>query len=112
MMERLCRDISKMFYEYKNRHGGGAKLVILTFVWTPEAGEMLGATAYGQFAGVPVSQGVTPQGCAVTKGITSAMNSCKKVPFDTFNGGASTMWDFDHNWATPELMTACIKTFF
>jgi len=22
------------------------------------------------------------------------------------------MWDFDHAWASPELMTACIKTFF
>jgi len=112
MMQRLSSDISKMFYEYKNRHGGGGKLVILTFVWAPDAGNMLGATAYGQFASVPVAQGVTPQSSAMTKGITAAMNSCGSIPFESFNGGASTMWDFDHAWASPELMTACIKTFF
>jgi formate C-acetyltransferase len=58
-----------------------------------------------------VAQGVTPQSCAMTEGITAAINSCGKIPFEKFAGGASTMWDFDSSWVTEEIVEAVIRTF-
>ena len=48
----------------------------------------------------------------MTKGITAAMNSCTRLPFDCFSGAASTMWDLDSQWATNELVSALITSFF
>lgn len=112
MMQRLSRDISRIITSYTTRHGGRGKVIILTFIWAPKAGQILGATAYGQFAGAPVAHGVTPQSSAMTKGLTTAINSCTTLPFTMFNGGASTMWDFDPNWITADLITAYLQTFF
>ncbi|MGN1450757.1 MAG: pyruvate formate lyase family protein [Eubacteriales bacterium] len=112
MMASLCGDISRAITSFTTRHGGKGKVVILTFAWAPRAGRILGATAYGQFAGVPVAQGVTPQSSAMTNGLTAAMTSCTKIPFELFNGGASTMWDMDPKWTNASLVTAYLKTFF
>ncbi|NLM77990.1 MAG: hypothetical protein GX173_07885 [Ruminococcaceae bacterium] len=109
---RLFSDISKIYTSYRNRFGGRGKIVILTFVWSPEAGKMMGATADGHLAGKPVAHGVTPQSSSMGRGITAAMNSCTAMPFHMFNGGASTMWDLDPAWATEPVIQSLLLTFF
>lgn len=112
MMAKLCRDVSEIYSSYRTRFGGKGKLIILTFIFGPQAGALLGATADGNPAGKPVAQGVTPQSSSMVKGITAAMNSCAKLPFHIFNGGASTMWDLDCAWATDEMIQSLLLTFF
>ena len=112
MAIRLVGDISNIFTSYRNRLGGKGKIIILTFTWAPAAGWMLGATAYGDVAGKPVAHGITPQGASMTKGITAAINSCTEVPFDCFNGGASTMWDLDEEFAKEPVIKGLFMTFF
>ena len=112
MAARLSADLSNIYSSYVNRFGGNGKPVILSFVWTPVAGKLLGATPDGRHAGVPVAHAVTPQGMAMTKGITAAMNSCAKLPFELFTGGATTMWDLDHTTVSVPLVRALILTFF
>ena len=63
-------------------------------------------------AGVPIAHSMTPQSMAMNKGITVAMNSCTSLPFELFNSGASTMWDLDPSFATPELVSSLFTTFF
>ena len=109
---RLFADVSNLYTSYRNRFGGRGKIVILTFVWSPEAGKMLGATADGNLAGKPVAHGVTPQSSAMSGGITAAMNSCTAMPFHLFNGGASTMWDLDPDWASEPIIQALLLAFF
>ncbi|MHB1367529.1 MAG: pyruvate formate lyase family protein [Eubacteriales bacterium] len=113
MMARLTGDISSYLSSSRNRLGGRGKIVILTFVWAPEAAERLGATPDGQKSGMNklIAHGVTPQTSAMTEGITAAINSCLTLPQDKFNGGASTMWDMDPSWATTEVISAIIKVF-
>ena len=48
----------------------------------------------------------------MTEGITAAMNSCVKLPFDLFAGGASTMWDLSPEFAKPEIVEALIRSLF
>ncbi|MBE6731817.1 MAG: hypothetical protein E7564_09030 [Ruminococcaceae bacterium] len=112
MCARLTKDISDIFASYKNRFGGVSKPVILSFVWAPVVGGKLAATPDGRKAGVPVAQSLTPQSSAMTKGITAAMNSCNKLPFDCFTGGASTMWDLDAAFASEEVIASLISGFF
>jgi formate C-acetyltransferase len=57
-----------------------------------------------------VAHGVTPQSCAMHKGISPAINSCGKLPFDKFMGGASTMWDFDFEWVDEAVLGAVLRT--
>ena len=109
---RLCVDLNRIYSSYVNRFGGNGKLVLLTFVWAPTAGKLLGATPDGRKAGVPVAHAVTPQSMAMTKGVTAAINSCSSLPFDTFRGGASTMWDLDASMASPEIVKSLFMTFF
>jgi formate C-acetyltransferase len=47
----------------------------------------------------------------MTEGITAAINSCCRMPFDKFAGGASTMWDLDSSWVNEELVEALLSTF-
>ena len=112
MMARLSADLSNIYASYTNRFGGNGKPVILSFVWAPVAGKLLGATPDGRHAGVPVAQAVTPQGMAMTEGITAAMNSCAKLPFELFTGGATTMWDLDHTAVSVPLVRALLLSFF
>jgi formate C-acetyltransferase len=112
MMARLSADLSNIYASYTNRFGGNGKPVLLSFIWAPEAGAMLGASPDGRKAGVPVAHSVTPQSMSMTKGITAAMNSCTRMPFECFTGGASTMWDLDKNLATPEIVQSLFTTFF
>ena len=109
---RLCADLNHAYSSYVNRFGGNGKLVILTFIWAPTAGGILGATPDGRKAGVPIAHSVTPQSMSMTKGVTAAINSCTKLPFELFSGGASTMWDLDASLATPEIVSSLFMTFF
>ena len=112
MCARISEDLNKIYASYVNRFGGNGKLVMLTFVWAPVAGGILGATPDGRKAGVPIAHSITPQSMAMTKGITAAINSCTSLPFELFNGGASTMWDLDAALATPEIVSSIFMTFF
>lgn len=112
MMRRLCADVSRNYTDYRTAQGGTGKMVVLTFIYSPIVAKSLGATADGGFAGRYAAHGVTPQSCAMDKGITAAINSCGSVPFDCFNGAASTMWDLDPAYATPEVCRALLLTFF
>lgn len=111
MMRELCTDVANLYLNYVTRYNGKAKTTILTFTYAPVAAEILGATADGRNAGSLVAQGVTPQSCAMKKGITAAINSCGKLPFNKFYGGASTMWDFDSEWVSEDVLKAVLKTF-
>ncbi len=109
---RLVSDVHGVYRNYVNRFGGNGKLVILTFVWAPRCGAILGASADGRLAGRVVAQGVTPQGSSMSCGITSAINSCTSLPFEVFAGGASTMWDLDESFASTEIIEALLRSFF
>lgn len=112
MAARLCADLNHVYSTYRNRFGGRGKLVMLTFIWAPTAGALLGATPDGRRAGVPIAHSVTPQSMAMTKGLTTAINSCTALPFELFSGGASTMWDLDPAIAKPEIVSSLFMTFF
>ena len=112
LASRLFADMSEIYSSYINRFGGNGKLVILSFIWAPVAGRIAAASPDGRRSGIPLAQGVTPQGMAMTKGITAAINSCTSMPFDLFCGGASTMWDLDSSWASEEIIRALFTTFF
>lgn len=112
LASRVARDFSEIFSAYRNRFGGNGKPVLLSFIWAPEAGAMLGASPDGRHAGVPLAHSVTPQSASMTKGITAAINSCTSMPFECFTGGASAMWDLDKNLASPEIVRSLFMTFF
>ena len=109
---RLSRDLCLPYSSYVNRFGGNGKAVLLTFIWAPEAGQMLGATPDGRKAGIPIAHSVTPQSSSMTKGVTAAINSCTALPFEVFSGGASAMWDLDPSIASPEIIQSLFTTFF
>ena len=108
---RLMSDFSDMYLNYRTRFGGRGKPVILTFIFSPQAARVLGATADGRCAHQNVAHGVTPYSASMRCGLTAAINSCGKLRFDKFSGGASTMWDFDASFASEELIKAVLKTF-
>jgi formate C-acetyltransferase len=83
----------------------------LTFIHNTYAASILGARADRKKANFPVAHGLTPNMGSMTEGITAAINSCCRLPFEKISGGASTMWDFDSSWATEEVISAIIKTF-
>jgi len=112
MAVRIVNDFNRIYSSYVNRFGGNGKLTLLSFIWAPTDGKLLGATPDGRKAGVPVAHSVTPQGMSMTKGITAAINSCTRLPFHLFSGGASTMWDLDPRLTTPEIVEALFTSFF
>jgi len=111
LANRVISDFSDALLNYRTRWGGKGKPVILTFVYSAEAAAILGATPDGRNAGKGVAHGVTPHSGSMTEGITAAINSCGKLPYEKFAGGASTMWDFDSDWANEELIEVLIKSF-
>jgi len=111
MARRVAADFSDMYLHYTTRWGGKGKPVILTFVYSPRAAAVLGATPDGRNAGSSIAHGVTPHSSSMKEGITAAIQSCGRMPFEKFAGGASTMWDFDSSWANEEVITALLKTF-
>jgi formate C-acetyltransferase len=111
MANRLMRDICGIFFKNKNRWGGSGKPIILTFTYSSHVSKSIGATPDGRKLGGNVAHGVTPFSSSMTEGITAAINSCCKMPFDKFAGGASTMWDLDSSWVNEELVEALLSTF-
>ena len=111
LANRVMSDFADMYLSYRTRWDGTGKPVILTFVWAPEAAKVLGATADGKNAHYMIAHGVSPACSSMTLGITAAINSCGKMPFDKFSGGASTMWDLDTSIACEKIVTAILKSF-
>ncbi len=110
MMSKLASDFCDMYLAHTARHNGRAKPIILTFIYAPDAASVLGATPDGRPMGSMVAHGVTPQSCAMQKGITAAINSCGRLHSEKFVGGASTMWDFDSQWVSEPIIKAVLKT--
>lgn len=112
MAARVAGDFADMYLSYRTRWGGKGKPVILTFVFSPIAAAQLGATADGRTSTkCSIAHGLTPQSGSMTEGITAAINSSCKLPYEKMAGGASTMWDFDDAWASEELITVLLKVF-
>jgi trans-4-hydroxy-L-proline dehydratase len=111
MMSRLLGEVCAIFSAYRTRGGGHAKPIIFTFVWAPSAGAVLGATADGQLAGRPIAHGLTPQVAGMSEGLTAALGSHTGLCLDRVTGGASTMWDLDADWASPELVRSLLQSF-
>ena len=111
MAGRVVETVSGIYAGYRNRLGGRCKPVILTFVWAPTAGAVLGASADGQWAGRPIAQGLTPQAAGMTEGITAAIASHAGLPLERIMGGASSMWDLDPAWATPRIVESLLRGF-
>ncbi|MEI6073208.1 MAG: pyruvate formate lyase family protein [Verrucomicrobiae bacterium] len=112
MAKRVVEDVCAVFESYTNVCGGKVKPMIMTSGLAPKIGATLGATADGRLAGTPIAQGITPKSSAMTEGITAAMNSAVRMPVERFSGGASHMWDLDHQFATPEVVDGLLRTFF
>jgi len=111
MADRVMRSVCSIATSTRNRFGGLLKPMIFTFVWAPAASRELGARADGQRAGARIGYGMTPQGVAMTRGLTAAMNSCLSLDFDPVAGGATTMWDMDPQWINFDLMKALLRRF-
>ena len=111
MMARLVTDVCDIFDAFRNRHGRYVKPIIFTFVWAPEMGASLGASPDGRKSGEPVGHGLTPQSCAMAKGLGAAVQSCTSLPHDRVSGGASTMWDTDASWINQGLLRSVVQVF-
>jgi formate C-acetyltransferase len=110
-MARLLADLCDIFDAFRNRHGRYVKPIIFTFVWAPEMGASLGASPDGRKSGQPVGHGLTPQSCAMSKGLGTAVQACTSLPHDRVSGGASTMWDTDASWINQGLLRSVVQVF-
>ena len=108
---KVMKDFSEMYHSYKTRFGGKGNPVILTFIHAPAASSILGARASGLTAQSNISQGITPNSFSMSSGVTAAINSCCKMPFEEFSGGDSSMWDFDSSWIDSNIMECLLRTF-
>ncbi|MBT3274408.1 MAG: hypothetical protein HN368_14720 [Spirochaetales bacterium] len=111
MADRVLSSICTRAKNTVNRFGGGLKPMLFSFVWIPGSSAELGARADGQFAGETIGHGITPQGIAMTAGITPAINSCVSLDYSVVNGGATTMWDMDPAWASAEIVKSVLIRF-
>jgi formate C-acetyltransferase len=111
MMNRVLTDVCRIFDAYTTRHGGRVKPIIFTFVWAPQMGASLGASADGRKAGQPIAHGLTPQARGMAKGLTASINSYASLCNDVVSGGASTMWDMDPAWIDHALLKSVVLTF-
>ncbi|MFA6290996.1 MAG: pyruvate formate lyase family protein [Victivallales bacterium] len=112
MMARLTADVCASYERYTNRLGGKVKPMIMTFMMAAPTGAAVGASPDGRLAGTPIAQGITPQSCAMTKGVTTAMLSANTVPIERFSGGASHIWDIDPSYAKFDVVRNLLGVFF
>jgi formate C-acetyltransferase len=112
MMAKLTADVCGIYDKYTNRLGGKVKPMIMTFMMAAPTGAAIGASPDGRLAGTPIAQGITPQSCAMTKGVTTAMLSANSVPIEGFSGGASHIWDIEPSCAKFELVKNLLAVFF
>lgn len=108
---KVMSDFLDMYLNYKTRFNGRGKPTILTFIHSPAAASILGATADGLNAGHSIAQGITPYSNSMKNGITAAINSCCKMPYMKFYGGASSMWDFASSWINENIVKAILLSF-
>ena len=108
---RVMGDFADMYSSFTTRWGGKGKAIILTFTYSPRVAERTGATPDGRRAHSSVSHGVTPASSSMKEGITAAINSCCRMPWEKFSGAASSMWDFDSSWINEELIEAILLSF-
>ena len=111
MARRFMGDVSDMYLGCKTRFGGTAKPIIFTFRYSAWVAQKIGATPDGRTLGGSVAHGITPYSASMTEGISAAINSCTKMPFEKFLGGASSMWDLDADWADLKTVSAILDTF-
>ncbi len=111
MMNRLLRTVCAVFHRSRNRHGRPIKPIIFTFVWAPEIGATLGASADGRRARRPIGHGLTPQAVGMRQGLTAALNSYASLDATCVSGGASTMWDLDPGWINLPLLKSVVAAF-
>jgi pyruvate-formate lyase len=111
MCDRVLQSVCTAATRQRNRYDGQLRPMIFNFVWTPTASQELGARPDGTRAGGYISHGMTPNGRAMTKGITAAMNSCLSLDYACVSGGATTMWDMDEQWITFDLLKALLLRF-
>ncbi len=113
MCDRVMASVCRAAAETKTRFGGCLRPMIFNFVWTPWASGELKARADGAHAGEYIGHGMTPAPIALHQtDFTTAMNSCLSLDLTPVTGGATTMWDFDAEWATPQLLEAVLTRFF
>jgi len=112
MMAKVTADVCAAYERYTNRLGGKVKPMIMTFMMAAPTGAALGASPDGRLAGAPIAQGITPQSCAMTKGVTTAMLSANSVPIELFSGGASHIWDIDPTYAKFDVVRNLLGVFF
>ncbi len=113
MCDRVMELICRTAVATKTRFGGCLRPMIFNFTWTPGASGELKARADGAHAGEYIGHGMTPAPIALHRSdFTTAMNSCLSLDLNPVTGGATTMWDFDAEWATPQLLEAVLTRFF
>jgi formate C-acetyltransferase len=111
MMDRVLVSVCGIFDAYTNRHDRYVKPMVFTFVWAPQMGESLGASADGRRAGRPIAHGLTPQAEGLVEGITASIGSYASLSGHLVAGGATTMWDMDPSWIDHSLLEAILRAF-
>jgi formate C-acetyltransferase len=111
MMDRVLTSVCGIFDAYINRHGRYVKPMVFTFVWAPEMGMSLGASADGRRAGQPIAHGLTPQAGGLVEGITASIGSYASLSGYLVAGGATTMWDMDPSWIDHPLLGSILRAF-
>jgi len=111
LCSRVLGSVCTLATRLRNRFGGQLKPMIFNFVWTPGTSAQLGARGDGSHAGDRIGHGMTPVSRAMTQGLTAAIGSHTSLDLSVVSGGATTMWDMDPQWVSPERLQAVLKTF-
>ncbi len=113
--DEFCNEVMSMICRISARQrtaaGGRVRPMIFNFLWTPEASGQLGARPDGSRAGEYIGHGMTPRSAAMTEGLTTAVNSCLRLNFESVSGFATTMWDLDESSATETVISALVEVF-
>ena len=111
MAARLFRDVCAIYDGFSNRFGGKVKPMLMSFVFSPIAGNALGASANGHKAGVPVAQGMTPHSSSMTCGIGTAMQSANRLDLGAAPGGVASMWDLSGGLTRLDVLQGLLRSF-
>ncbi len=112
LADRVLRTVCDIYDSRRNRFGDRVKPMIMSFTFSPIAGNALGATAAGHKAGTPVAQGLTPHSTSMSHGITSAIGSANSLALELVSGGVTTMWDLDESIAEVGVIQTLLKAFW
>ena len=109
--DRLFRDVCAIYGRRRNRFGGRIKSMLMSFVFSPIAGNALGASPNGHRAGVPVAQGMTPHSSSMTSGIGTAMQSANGISIGAASGGVASMWDLSGGLTRLDVLEGVLRSF-